>query len=347
MPPEDQADFERILDEALRSARLAADADRFEIERLRSLAMDALPEIAAAADEEYRQLVRLRAELGASGADAPGAGPGGPGKEERSAGVGLLAVVTTLVPVLSAIAAVVFLLLGYALRLADPEPGIAERMRGVGWVFAAVAGLGLLVALGGLVVAATRNSASTAIRASAPAEELARARDEWRRALHDRGVVPFVRRAGGRHHPRGRTPRLRFSSPDFSSPDFSSSAGVTPRARPRHGNPRFSGPEFGSPAFTSPADGDDELVDPRFSRPDFSGPDFSGPDFDSPDFTSPARDDDEPADRRYGSPDFSRPEFGSPEFGSPDFTSPARDDDEPPTRPGYASPDFGGPADQD
>ncbi|WP_207931340.1 hypothetical protein [Streptomyces sp. 8K308] len=272
LPPEDQADFERILDEALRTARLSAGADGFEVERVRSLAMDALPEIASAADEEYRRLVALRRSLGVPGGGVPGPGPS-PGREERSAGVGLLAVVTTLVPVLAAIAAVVFLLLGYALRLAEPEPGIAERMRAVGWVFAAVAGFGLLAALGGLVVAAARNGASTAIRASVPAEELARAREEWRRALHDQGVVPFVRAAGGRHHPQGRTPRLRFSSPDFSSPDFSSSAGAAPRVRPRYSHPRFSGPAFGHPAFTSPADGEDEPS----ARPGYASPDFTSP----------------------------------------------------------------------
>ncbi|MDT0318129.1 hypothetical protein [Streptomyces millisiae] len=307
LSPEDQADFERILDEALRTARLAAGGDRFEVDRVRSLAMDALPEIASAAEDEHRRLVALRRASGVPGGGGPGPRPSSPGGEERSAGVGLVAVVTTLVPVLSAIAAVVFLLLGYALRLAEPEPGIAERMRAVGWVFAAVAGFGLLVALGGLVVAAARNGASTAIRASAPAEELARAREEWRRALHDEGVVPFVRAAAGQHHPQGRTPRLRFSSPRFSSPDFSSSTGAAPRTRPRYGHPRFSGPEFGSPAFTSPAESEDELTDPRFASPEFSGPDF----------------------------------------GSPDFTSPAAGEDEPPARPGYASPDFGGPRDSD
>ncbi|MDT0342099.1 hypothetical protein [Streptomyces litchfieldiae] len=273
LPSEDRAEFERILDEALRTARLTTGADTDELARLREAAVDALPRIASAAATEYERLARAR--LG------PRPEPGDRGRREvtgASSGAGLVTAFFALVPVLAAIAAVVFLLMGYALGLAEPEPAMAEPMRNVGWVFAVVAALGLLVAAGGLLVAAVRNGA-TSIRASAPADQLARAHEEWRRALYERGIAPFLRERAGRHRP-GRTPRLRFSSPRFTSPDFSSRATGGSVPRPRYGQPEFASPEFTSPHFTSPAD--DEEDEAARERPGFGHPDFSSPNFTSP-----------------------------------------------------------------
>ncbi|WP_059010178.1 hypothetical protein [Streptomyces specialis] len=222
MPPEDRADFERVLDETLLSARLTSGVDRSETDRLRALALDALPGIASAAEAEYRRYTRLRAESRADRSRRP-AGPAAPGTREDD-GAGLLTVAFVLVPVLAAIAAVVFLLLGYALGVTGSEPAVARPMRQAGWVFAAVAGAGGLVAVAGLVVAAVRNGASTAIRASASADEVARAREEWRRALHDRGVVPFLRERTPGPRRADAASRAGFVSPRFSSPHFSSPA---------------------------------------------------------------------------------------------------------------------------
>ncbi|WP_194117770.1 hypothetical protein [Streptomyces hoynatensis] len=317
MPPEDQAEFERVLDEVLLTARLSTGADPEEVARLRELAMNALPEIAATAWAEYARYDRMRQQV--RRAESPDA-PRTPGRNEaRGFGSGLAVVVCALVPVLAGVAAVVFLLLGYALGLADPEPAPAAPMRGVGWVFAVVAACGMLVAAAVLVGAAVRNGSSTAIRASAPGGELARARAEWLRALLDRGITPFLRErslAALPHHPRGRTPRLRFSSPHFSSPDFSSPAAGR-AARPRFGQPQFSRPRFGRPDFTSPAEelaGESTEQPGELGRGDFPGPEFSGPRFTSPEFTSPAVDEADPA---------TRPRFGQPDFSGPDFTSPA------------------------
>jgi hypothetical protein len=370
LPPEDRAEFERVLDEALRTARLTAGADRFPVEELRTLATRELPRIAAAAEAEYRRFAQLRHELrrpGRPAAAAPSslASSGdGSGNRDRSGngngnGSGLVAVVAALVPVLAAIAAVIFLLLGYALGLADPEPAMAKPMREVGWIFVVLAAIGLLLAVAGLMIAAIHNGSQTSIHArpaggTGPlAQEVARAREEWRRALLDHGIMPFLRehagRPGGDDHER-RTPRLRFSSPDFSSPDFDSNTSSQggSRSRPRYSQPDYAGPRFGSPDFTSPEEGRDEedRAATRAGR-GFAPPDYAGPDFDSPDFDSPAAGRDESTAARRG---FAAPDFSSPDFDSPDFDSGADDQDaeydeydEPRPRPRYGQPDFSSP----
>jgi hypothetical protein len=348
LPPEDRAEFERALDEALRSARLTTGADRFADDELRALALGAVPRIAAAAEEEYRRFAQLRHELRRPGRTSPAtpptptpSHPGGNGSDSGS-GSGVVAVAAALVPVLAVIAALIFLLLGYALGLADPEPAIAERMRQVGWVFAVLAGVGVLLAVAGLVAAAVSNGARTSIRArpaggTGPlAEEVARAREEWRRALLEHGIMPFLREHAPQHGDEAgerRTPRLRFSSPDFSSPDFDSRTPTQggSATRPRYSHPDYSGPRFGRPDFTSPEEGRDEEARQTtrsgrgFAPPDYSGPDFSSPDFDSPDYASPdfdsgAGDEDTPPRTRprYSQPDFSSPEFTSPADGGTD-----------------------------
>ncbi|WP_326598116.1 hypothetical protein [Streptomyces sp. NBC_01803] len=207
---EDRAEVERILDETLLTVRLTSGVDRSDIDRLRALALGALPTIASAADAEYRRYAWLREESRA-------------GRPREADGAGAATVVFVLVPVLAAIAAVVFLLLGYVLGVTGSEPTIAQPMRQAGWVFAAVAGAGAVFAAAGLVVAAVRNGASTV---PVPTDEPARAREEWHRALHDRGIAPFLREHAARV-PEGRragASRTGFSSPRFSSPRFSSPA---------------------------------------------------------------------------------------------------------------------------
>ncbi|ARQ69704.1 hypothetical protein [Streptomyces marincola] len=246
LPPEDRAAFEQVLDAALRSARSAGRVDAAGAEALRALAVDALPRLAATAAPEHERLVRLRARRPAGEpARPPGSAPG--------AGTGVTALVLALVPALAAVAALVFLLLGHVLALGDPEPAVAAPMRTAGWTFAAVAALGLLGAVCGLVVAAARNGAASGQDTAAPRDQLARAGAEWRRALLDRGIAPFLREhapAPGERPPGGTRPR--FSPPDFSSPDFSRRAEAP---APRPGGARFSSPRFSSPDFSSPAEG--------------------------------------------------------------------------------------------
>jgi hypothetical protein len=346
LPPEDRAEFERVLDEALRTARLTSGADRYHAEQLRALALRAVGPIAAAADSEYRHFVQLRQELrrpdSRQAAAAARASRISGTDPDHASGSGLVAMVTVLVPVLAAISAIIFLSLGYVLGLTNPEPAMAEPMRRVGWVFATAAALGVLAAVAGLLIAAIRNGSQTSIRAPRPAagrgplaEEVARAREEWRRALLDHGILPFLR-----EHAEGlgdgserRTPRLKFSSPDFSSPDFGSPASSQrqqPSARPRYSHPDFSGPRFGSPRFTSPEEGREaahEAGEAHGAREEpatrrgFASPDFASGDFASGDFDTGADDDARTGPRRgprYSQPDFSSPEFTSPADGGAD-----------------------------
>ncbi|WP_326808035.1 hypothetical protein OG533_18720 [Streptomyces sp. NBC_01186] len=309
---EDRPEFERVLDEALRTAHrradLAAIGQRLNAEQLRTMALSAATAIAACAEAEYHQFVRLREELrrpenapsvsgrpssgGGSGAVTTLAGAGGEaagGAKARGAregggesvgnrlagamgsdslaeagGAGLVAMVSVLAPVLAGTAAVIFLLLGYALHLLTPEPAVAGPIRSAGWVFAALAAAGILVATAGLLLAAMRNGAGAARApggdkgndpgAGRLAEEVALARTAWREALMERGIVPFLREALA--DPRGpeqapstfvpRESRLGYSHPGFSSRPSSESPDRT-ETRPRFSSPDYSSPDYGGP----------------------------------------------------------------------------------------------------
>ncbi|GAA3507301.1 hypothetical protein [Streptomyces showdoensis] len=195
------------------------------------------------------------------------AGRGTPDPE--AAGAGLLAVAAVLVPVLSGAAALVFLLIGYVLTLLDPRSSFAGALTGAGWWFAALAGAGVLFAAAGLVVTALRAGRPPADDDEEEAEEeaedleddVSRAREAWRNALLERGIVPFLHTAldppdtGPARHmtyrSSDRLPNLGYTRPNFAS------AGLT-------------SPDFTSPDFADTTDG---------SRPASPGPDFTTPDF--------------------------------------------------------------------
>ncbi|WP_228976264.1 hypothetical protein [Streptomyces sp. DH12] len=225
--PEDRAEYERILDEALRTAtdspEPSAAPARLDTGQLRAMAMDAAALINTAAATEYAHLVRVREEhrrpprAAAGTAAAPGAGSRpGPGagtgpRDEVTPGAGFGVVVTVLTPVLAGTAAVVLLLLGYLLRMLAPPPHVAGQLLSAGWFFAAVTAAGLLAAGAGLLVTALRNR-QTEVHATGAAEpdEVARAREAWRRALRERGVLPFLYEAlaaSGTHPPQQVSPR--------------------------------------------------------------------------------------------------------------------------------------------
>jgi hypothetical protein len=165
---EDRPEFERVLDEALRTARDRLEPDaraRLSTPQLRAMALSAAVPIAACAAAEYAEFVRLREEL-RHPAYAPSLT-----KARGANGAGVLAVVFVLAPLLAGAAAVIFLLLGYGLHLARPEPALAAPLRSAGWTFV------LLAAATGL------------------AADVERARGRWRAALLERGVLPFLREA--------------------------------------------------------------------------------------------------------------------------------------------------------
>ncbi|MFB7502131.1 hypothetical protein [Streptomyces broussonetiae] len=274
---EDRQEFERLLDEALRSAphrpELAAVGQRLNSEQLRTMALNATALIAEAAAAEYQQYVRVREELrhpamtpavgGTGSAEAaPDRDPKAAGltatlgEAPENTGAGAVAVVAVLAPVLSGTAAAIFLLIGYILKTLNPGQTFARTMLTAGWVFGAVTVAAVLVAAVGLLLTALRNSGSGQAQAlDAAHRELDRAREAWRDALLERGILPFLREALAAPGPAparlrttppaptGRMPRLGYDRPGFSSPDD----GGTGTDRPSFTSPDYTSPDFGGP----------------------------------------------------------------------------------------------------
>ncbi|WP_329021179.1 hypothetical protein [Streptomyces sp. NBC_00690] len=257
---EDRAEYERVLEEALRNAPdrpdLAAIGQRLNAAQLRTMALNATASITGAAAAEYEHYVKIREETRASAAAAVThdsvQAPDGPAER----GAGLAAVIGALAPVLAGTAAVIFLLIGYSLRMLEPVPTIARSLVSAGWFFGALAAVAILAAGIGLLVTALRNGATQVHAAEAPDElpdEVARAKDAWRHALVERGVLPFLQTALNDPsvdpasttppRPLGRIPKVGYSGPDYSSP----SKGATKGQRPTFTSPDFSSPDFGGP----------------------------------------------------------------------------------------------------
>ncbi|MEU2072933.1 hypothetical protein [Streptomyces sp. NPDC013489] len=193
---EDRAEYERILDDALSTAHarpdLAGAGTRLSLAQLRSLTLNATTLVTSAAASEYDHFVKVReqhrAALGTrtpASQDRPGPGPG------------VVAILTVMVPVLAGAAAVIFLLVGAVLHAVAPTVAFGATLFTAGLVFGSVAAAGLLGAAAGLLVTALRNSPAEVSRggppAPAPDDELSRAREAWRRALLERGILPFLR----------------------------------------------------------------------------------------------------------------------------------------------------------
>jgi len=242
-----RAEFLAVLDEALHSEEIRralrraagpAEPGGTSIESLRARALQAADTIGTAAADEYARYTALRdaASVGArarrtrTGSDADGPG--------------VTATLAVLVPLLSGVAAVTFLALGFGLRAAGSGHRVTASLTGVGFTTAGVFGVALLVGLAGLVLTARRDAA--AARATL---DLATARQEWRRALLTEGVLPYLRACVG--PPAGvslvrKKPRLGYSSPGFGSSSSSSGGVSLIRQRPKLG--------YTSPGFSSPAD---------------------------------------------------------------------------------------------
>ncbi|MFJ3620987.1 hypothetical protein ACIPSH_22995 [Streptomyces iakyrus] len=271
---EDRQEYERILDEALRSAphrpELAAVGQRLNPEQLRTMALNATALITAAASAEYQHYVKVRDELRQpasagsqavreSGSAEPGSGASGlaatMGGVAETAGAGAVAVVAVLAPVLAGTAAAIFLLVGYILRMLDPDQGFARTMLTTGWVFGAVTAVAILVAAVGLLLTALRNKPTAEGGPYGELQgEVAEAKEAWHEALLERGILPFLREA-------------------LVDPGAAAALHHTPSSTPVSRMPHLG---YGRPGFTSPDDGD------RGSRPSFSSPDYTSPDFGGP-----------------------------------------------------------------
>lgn len=272
---EDRQEYQRILDEALRSAphhpELAAIGQRLNSEQLRTMALNATAIITTAAATEYQHYVKVREErrrppesstpsVRGSGSTEPDTNAMGlaatMGEVAETTGAGAVAVVAVLAPVLAGTAAAIFLLVGYVLRMLDPGAAFARTMLTTGWVFGAVTAVAILVAAVGLLLTALRNKPSALSGSHGELDgEVTLARDAWREALLERGILPFLRdaltdpaTATALQHtapppPAGRIPHLGYDRPGFSSPE----EGATRGTRPSYSSPDYSSPDFGGP----------------------------------------------------------------------------------------------------
>lgn len=279
----DRPDFEQVLHQALntpeiRTALRNGSAEGPNLEELRSQALADAASIAVAAATEYGAYVRQRAPAlpgataggPAESGDGPahesgdGPGPGGQGqagqgraKQERGgqeragrgrAGQGLLPALAVLTPVLATAATVVFLLLGHTLGLSASQRRLADTLLTAAHTTAVIAALTTAAGAIWLFTTAIRHRATPVDRAERHRDGIAAARDAWRLALLERGVLPYLRGRLRDNRPQGtveliRRPRLGYSSPDFASPDFAS--------------PDFSGPDFTPPPHSAKKAGTD------------------------------------------------------------------------------------------
>ncbi|MFF9351606.1 hypothetical protein [Streptomyces sp. NPDC014734] len=276
---EDLPAFEHLLDRALNAPAVQEVRRRtpgaLNGEQLRTRALEARAAISASAAPEYRTYRQLL--------DAPARPGAGRGGVRRESGTGAavrgsaLYAVAVLVPGLSGTAAVVFGLIGFGFRAVDRHSELAEVMLGAGAVAVGVAVVTLLAGLVGLLVTAARNR-------SAPNDadaEVDRAREAWRGALLERGMLPFLVDAIG-----------ATESGAAARPDVTAGAAATAGAGavgPAAGDATADGATAGgaTAGVTGAAGVPRSRKGPGFSAPDFSSPDFSAPDFSGPDFSGP------------------------------------------------------------
>lgn len=274
---EDRPDFEHALDEALHIVLDGADGSSgypLNSEQLRTMALAASDAIEATADDEYQAYRALRARTRESARETARArdsrsfGYAAMGVAEGAgSGAGLFAVMAVLTPLLAGAAAVIFLLIGYALHAVSPEPGIAAPLRTAGWFFAAVTGAAVLLGGIGLLLTALRDG-SSAIHDTPESmpPDVAQARAVWRDALLTRGLLPFLDDAlSAATTANATTAGAAAGAP----PAGAAGPGASPSRMPRLG---YSRPDFSSPQ-------DPHAATPRFSSPDYTGPDFTGPEY--------------------------------------------------------------------
>ncbi len=153
----------------------------------------------------------------------------------EAGGSGALSFFAVPVAVLSGAVTAIFLLAGLVLTLFSAQPEVARSMITAGWVSGAVAA-GTLVVL--LAIARRRPPSLDDEPYGEMGEKVARAKEAWREALLERGILPFLREALADPHSAAapfsappastsRVPHLGYDRPGFSRPD----GGAPPRAR--------------------------------------------------------------------------------------------------------------------
>ncbi|WP_051940130.1 hypothetical protein [Phaeacidiphilus oryzae] len=321
---EDKPEFEKVLDEALHASdfteALRRSAPGLTAEQLRTRALGAAAEIAEPAQNEYAWYVGLRdqtrADARARSTPAPDPAEPAPLPGEPLEGAGLAPVMAVLLPILAGIAAVVFLILGYLLHAADSGLAIGRGLITAGWVALAVAAVGMVLGIVGILLTAMRDGASPPDGESPQLyADLAQAKDAWRETLRRRAILPYLYDQLEEHE----AAVAAAGAPDLSRPAGSTALATGPRTegvsltrerkrgdgeereRPRIG---YSSPGFESPGAEGISGEHGETLPSPEDEPRYSSPRFASPGFDSPDFTGP---DEPPGESRPGS----RPESRS------------------------------------
>lgn len=172
----------------------------------------------------------------------------------EAAGSGAFAVFAAPAAVLSGTVAAILLLVGLVLRMFNAESTAAPTLFTAGSLLGA-ATVGAIVVC--VVVTALRSRGRSTPHAEDHREEfieeVARAREVWREAVLERGILPFLRAAladpgtaalnpTARSAPASRIPRVGYAGPDFTDP----AAGTTGQ-RPSFRSPDYTSPDFGGP----------------------------------------------------------------------------------------------------
>ncbi|MDQ1035268.1 hypothetical protein QFZ75_001684 [Streptomyces sp. V3I8] len=247
-------------------------------EQLRTMALNAVVPITAGAASEYQHYVDVRDELRKSQSSRPPAlmqhdvetaerddlevkSASAMGEAAESAGAGAAAVAVVLAPVLAGTATAIFLLVGYLLRILNPETGIARPLITTGWLFGVITAVSILVAAVALLLTTLRNGSNPpqAEGSREYDEEVEQAKEAWQGALVEHGIMPFLRAAladpvtaGSGSRRISRTAQLGYSRPGFSSPDDGPAAGSRPRYS-TPSTPEFTSPDFGGPTAPAPS----------------------------------------------------------------------------------------------
>ncbi|MFD8782910.1 hypothetical protein [Kitasatospora sp. NPDC059599] len=189
LPQQDRADFETELGRALaapqvREALREGGAEARGVEWLRRVARENAEFVLAAAAPEYERYATLRADADAV-ARLPVEAP------PRGRGSGWWGVLGVIVPIVAGVAAAVFLLLGWLLGLVEDLDVLAHALVSAGWVAVGAAAVSLLIGGLGLLGTAVRSAQAPGEEADGPGE-LVLARDAWRAALAERGLLPYL-----------------------------------------------------------------------------------------------------------------------------------------------------------
>ncbi|MEV5593896.1 hypothetical protein [Streptomyces sp. NPDC052496] len=271
--PRSEADavFAHALGQALDSPQVREAMGRapraVDREQLRAWAHRERDTLCAAAAAEYAAYTRLRAGDGAGAypgsgtasgcrtasesGTAPGSGPDADSGTDADSSGGLLPALAVLVPSLGAVAAALFLAIGFGMRLVGLHRQFADELVYAGWLAAGIAAAATMAGLAWVLVTAARNrSAAPAGETTigdgvGPESEVARARAAWQLALLERGILPFL------------LSRIQ---------EQQSRAGATTAAQPTRSRPEYASPGYGKPAYGSPA-----FESPAFESPERQG----------------------------------------------------------------------------